>query len=56
MFMPIDEEKVPPGKFAIHRGTEVEAKDGHVGVLGEFVVDPESGHVTHMIMQKGHMY
>lgn len=52
----INEEQVPPGELAIHRGTDISATDGHVGVLDEFVIDPESGHVTHVVLRKGHLW
>ena len=56
MTIPIDEENVPPGELAIHRGTDVEATDGHVGVLDEFIINPESGHVSHFVLRKGHLW
>lgn len=56
MVVTVDEENVPPGELAIHRGTDVSATDGHVGVLEEFVIDPKSGHVTHIILRKGHLW
>lgn len=48
-----DKERVPEGAVAIKPGTEVEATDGHVGVVGDLVVDPESGVVTHFGLQTG---
>ncbi len=56
MVVQVGEENVPPGDLAIHRGTDISATDGHVGVLEEFVIDPESGHVTHVILRKGHLW
>lgn len=56
MVVTIDEEHVPPGELAIHRGADVNATDGHVGVLEEFVIDAESGHVTHFVLRKGHLW
>jgi hypothetical protein len=35
-----DEIHVPEGQVAIHRGTRVQATDGHVGPVGELVVNP----------------
>jgi hypothetical protein len=51
----IEEEKVPFGELAVHRGAQVHANDGHIGVLEEFVVEPDTGHVTHIVLQKGHL-
>jgi uncharacterized membrane protein/sporulation protein YlmC with PRC-barrel domain len=48
-----DEEKIPEGAVAIKPGTRVAATDGHVGVVGDLVVDPESGEVTHFGLQTG---
>jgi hypothetical protein len=53
---PIEEEKVPLGKLAVHRGAKVYATDGHIGVLEEFVVEPESSHITHIVLSKGHLW
>ncbi len=49
-------EKVPPGELAVHRGDPVKATDGQVGVAGEFIVESESGHITHFLLQKGHLW
>jgi site-specific recombinase XerD len=48
--------KVPLGKLAVHRGAKVYATDGHIGVLEEFVVEPESSHITHIVLSKGHLW
>ena len=48
-----DEEKIPEGAVAIKPGTAVAATDGHVGVVGDLMVDPESGEVTHFGLQTG---
>jgi sporulation protein YlmC with PRC-barrel domain len=47
---------IPPGELAIRRGTRVQATDGRVGRVDEFIVDPESGHITHLTMRKGHLW
>lgn len=56
MTVPVEDELVPHGELAIHRGTDIEATDGHVGVLDEFIIDPESGHVSHLVLRKGHFW
>jgi len=48
-----EEEKIPEGAVAIKPGTAVAATDGPVGVVGELVIDPESGAVTHFGLQTG---
>ena len=49
-------QQVPPGELAVHRGTRVEATDGYVGKVDEFVVNPESGHITYLVMREGHLW
>ena len=54
--VPIEIEKVPSGELAIRRGAFVEASDGLVGTVGEFLVDPESNQLTHIVLQEGHLW
>jgi sporulation protein YlmC with PRC-barrel domain len=49
-------ERIPPGELAVRRGTKVAARDGHVGHVGELVVDPESGHISHLVLEEGHLW
>lgn len=55
-YMDIEHERVPAGELAIHRGADVEATDGRIGKIDEFLVEPASGHITHMIMREGHIW
>ena len=55
-YVPVEEEQVPVGELAIHRGTKVEATDGDVGILEEFIVDANTGKVSHFILRKGHLW
>jgi len=50
------EERIPPGKLAIHRGSHVHATDGKVGKVDEFLVDPADGHITHLVLREGHLW
>jgi uncharacterized protein YrrD len=52
----VDVEQVPPGELAIPRGTAVKATDGHVGHVDEFLINPETGHITHLILGEGHLW
>jgi sporulation protein YlmC with PRC-barrel domain len=54
--MPIIEEMLPAGELAIHRGDPVLATDGQVGHVEEFIVDAESGHITHLVLRSGHFW
>ena len=47
---------IPPGDLAVRRGAQVRATDGRVGTVDEFVVDPDSGHITHLGMREGHVW
>ena len=49
-------QQVPPGELTVRRGTRVEATDGYVGKVDEFVVNPENGHITHLVMREGHLW
>jgi hypothetical protein len=40
----------------VQRGTRVEATDGFVGHVDEFVVNPENSHITHLVMREGHLW
>ena len=55
-YVPVEEEQVPPGELAVHRGTKVSATDGNVGELEEFIIDAKSGKVSHFILRKGHLW
>ena len=52
----VKSQQIPPGELAVRRGTRVEAKDGYVGKADEFVINPENGHITHMVMREGHLW
>jgi uncharacterized membrane protein/sporulation protein YlmC with PRC-barrel domain len=54
--LPMEVERIPPGELAVRRGTPVEAADGYVGQVGELLVDPESGQITHLILREGHLF
>jgi uncharacterized protein YrrD len=54
--IPVEIERVPPGELAVRRGTHVKAADGHIGQVDEFLVDPVSEHITHLILRKGHLW
>ena len=52
----VEHEQIPPGELAVSRGTRVEATDGYVCKVDEFVVNPENGHITHLVMREGHLW
>ena len=54
--MSVEVERVPDGEVALHRGTEIEATDGHVGKVDKLIIEPESEHITHIVLHKGHLW
>jgi uncharacterized membrane protein len=52
-YITVQDRLVPEGSVAIHRGMDVEALDGLVGQVGELLIDPKSGAVTHFLLMKG---
>lgn len=54
--IPVEIEQIPPGELGIHRGAKVRATDGRVGTVSEFLVDPVSSHITHLILREGHLW
>ncbi|RMF02839.1 MAG: DUF1269 domain-containing protein [Chloroflexi bacterium] len=50
----VDDMNIPPGQLAINRGTGVEAADGWVGRVEEFLVSPDSGNITHLVVRQAH--
>jgi sporulation protein YlmC with PRC-barrel domain len=54
--VPLEVQQIPPGELAVRRGTQVEATDGPIGHVDEFVVNPENGRITHLVMQEGHLW
>ena len=54
--VPVEQRAIPAGELAVHRGTRVEATDGFVGKVDEFVVASESGHITDLVMREGHLW
>jgi sporulation protein YlmC with PRC-barrel domain len=49
-------DSVPPGEVDVHRGDHVQAADGHIGRVQGLVIDRRSGHVTHVLLQEGHLW
>lgn len=49
-------ETIPWGEIAVHRGAHVEATDGRVGQVDEFLVDPASEQITQLVLREGHLW
>lgn len=54
--IPLEHECIPPGELAVSRHARVDASDGHVGRVDEFLIDPASGHITHLVLREGHLW
>jgi PRC-barrel domain len=54
--VPVEHLQIPPGELAVRRGTRVEATDGYVGKVDEFVINQESGYITYLVMREGHLW
>lgn len=52
----LDDERIPAGELSIRRGSRVEAVDGHVGSVDEFLIDPSNDQITHLVMREGHLW
>jgi sporulation protein YlmC with PRC-barrel domain len=55
-FMVVQHRMTPQGELVVDRGARVEATDGQVGHVDEVVVDPADGHMTHIVLRKGHLW
>jgi sporulation protein YlmC with PRC-barrel domain len=56
--MPIrlEYEHIPAGEIVIHRGSQVKATDGNIGKVDEFLINPENGRISHLVMREGHLW
>ena len=49
-------DTVPVGEVGVRRGQPVLATDGAIGHVEGLVVHAETGHVTHVLLQEGHLW
>jgi len=49
-------DMVPLGEVEVHRDDPVHATDGNIGRVQGLVIDPRSHHVTHVLLQEGHLW
>ncbi len=54
--MVVTYDAVPLDEVEVRRGEHVHATDGHIGRVQGLVVDPDSHHVTHVLLQEGHLW
>ncbi len=53
---PITQDTLPLGEVAVRRGEQVHATDGDIGRVQGLVIDPRDHHVTHVLLQEGHVW
>ena len=49
-------DTVPLDEVEVRRGEHVHATDGRIGRVQGLVIDPGSHHVTHVLLQEGHLW
>jgi hypothetical protein len=49
-------DTVPQGEVDVRRGDRVQATDGDIGRVQGLVIDRRSRHVTHVLLQEGHLW
>ena len=49
-------DRVPLDEVEVQRGDPVEATDGRIGHIQGLVLDPHDHHVTHVLLQEGHLW
>jgi len=54
--VPEEHLQIPLGELAVKRGARVEATDGYVGTIAEFVFNPNSKRITHLVMREGRLW
>lgn len=52
----VTRDTIPPGEVEVQRGDRVHASDGEIGKVEGLVVEPNGGHVTHVLLQEGHLW
>jgi sporulation protein YlmC with PRC-barrel domain len=49
-------DMVPLGEVEVRRDDHVHATDGNIGRVQGLVIEPRSHHVTHVLLQEGHLW
>ncbi len=49
-------DTVPLGEVDVRRGDHVRATDGDIGKVQGLVIDAANHHVTHVLLQEGHLW
>ena len=54
--MTVTYDAVPLDEVEVRRGEHVHATDGRIGKVQGLVINPHSHHVTHVLLQEGHVW
>ena len=49
-------DKIPLGEVSVSRDQPVHATDGNIGRVQGLIIDPRDHHVTHVLLQEGHLW
>lgn len=52
----ISYDRIPKGEVEVQRGDRVHATDGDIGRVQGLVIDPSDHHVTHVLLEEGHLW
>lgn len=53
----VEHEEIPEGEVVVGKGASVEALDGHLGQVTDFLIDsPPEGKITHLVAEEGHFW
>ena len=53
---PVTSDRVPVGEVEVRRGQHVHATNGPIGSVRGLVIDPRDHHVTHVLLEEGHLW
>jgi sporulation protein YlmC with PRC-barrel domain len=54
--LPVTYDKIPLDEVEVRRGERVHAADGEIGRVQGLVIDASDHHVTHVLLQEGHLW
>jgi hypothetical protein len=54
--MSVTYDTIPLGEVEVRRGEHVHATDGSIGRVQGLVIEPQSHHVAHVLLEEGHLW
>ncbi len=55
-YVPVTVTQMPHGEIAVRRGAHVAAEDGPIGTVDDFLIDPKTDRITHLVLRHGHIW